>query len=270
MASIGPTEATPAGIGAESLRGLAGAESPSNNRRLALSIAAVLCFEGFAMSINGIGSPWIAKSFRLGESGIAGLFAWISLSAIGSLGLSRMSDHLGRRRMLLACIAGSAGSALAAAFATNIVAFALCGIALFAFIRATIAGSTVILAEELAIEERARGQSSAGIGLGLGIGICLIAMPILVEVGVGACGGGGSRYPVLGFQRHLRERPLATRRRLGYDCCQQLLRWLRKGLSASHHRWPGLCAASQHRRDRSQYVGVLSPGLGRGFGARHS
>ena len=179
MASIGPTEATPAGIGAESLRGLAGAESPSNNRRLALSIAAVLCFEGFAMSINGIGSPWIAKSFRLGESGIAGLFAWISLSAIGSLGLSRMSDHFGRRRMLLVCIAGSAGSALAAAFATNIVAFALCGIALFAFIRATIAGSTVILAEELAIEERARGQSSAGIGLGLGIGICLIAMPIL-------------------------------------------------------------------------------------------
>src|SRR5271170_2882210 len=90
-----------------------------------------------------------------------------------------MSDHLGRRRMLLVCIAGSASSALAAAFATNIVTFALCGIALFAFIRSTIAGSTVILAEELAIEDRARGQSWAGIGLGLGIGMCLIAMPIL-------------------------------------------------------------------------------------------
>ena len=42
------------------------------NRRLALSIATVLCFEGFTMSINGTGAPWIAKSFHLGESGIAG------------------------------------------------------------------------------------------------------------------------------------------------------------------------------------------------------
>jgi MFS family permease len=131
------------------------------------------------MSINGVGAPWIAKSFHLGESGIAGLFAWISLSAIGALGLSRMSDHLGRRRMLLVSVAGSAVCALAAAFSTNIAAFALCGIALYAFIRATIAAGTVILAEELAISERARGQSWAGLGLGFGIGLCLIVMPIV-------------------------------------------------------------------------------------------
>jgi hypothetical protein len=29
----------------------------------------VLAFNGFTMSINGIGAPWIAKSFHLGESG---------------------------------------------------------------------------------------------------------------------------------------------------------------------------------------------------------
>ncbi len=156
-------------------------EAPLRNRRLALSIATVLAFEGFTQSINGIGSPWIAKSFHLGESGIAGLFAWISLSAIGALGLSRMIDRLGRRRTLLVCMAGTSASALAAAFSTSIAAFALCEIALYAFIGATIAGGIVILAEGLAIEERARGQSWGGLGLGLGGGLCLLVMPMVAS-----------------------------------------------------------------------------------------
>src|SRR5271154_5343066 len=150
-----------------------------SGRRLILSIATVLCFEGFTMSINGIGSPWIAKDFHLGESGIAGLFAWISLAALGALGLSRMIDRLGRRRMVLACIAGTAVSALAAALATNIAAFTVCEIALYAFIGATVSGCIVILAEGLAIEERARGQSWGGLGMGLGGGLCLLAMPMV-------------------------------------------------------------------------------------------
>ncbi len=156
-------------------------ESALTNRRLVRSIASALAFEGFTMSINGIGSPWIAKSFHLGESGIAGLFAWISLSAIGALGLSRMIDRLGRRRMVLVCMAGTSVGALAAAFATNYAAFALCEIALYAFIGATISGGIVILAEELAIEERARGQSWGGLGLGLGGGLCLIVMPMVAS-----------------------------------------------------------------------------------------
>lgn len=152
---------------------------PEKNPRLARSIARILAFQGFTQSINGIGAPWIAKSFHLGESGIAGLFAWISISALGALGLSRMIDWLGRRRMLLICLAGTALSALAAALSTSIVAFALCEIALYAFIGATISGSIVILAEELAIEERARGQSWVGLGIGLGSGLCLVTMPIV-------------------------------------------------------------------------------------------
>ena len=162
-------------------RSLGDGDAALKNRRLAHSIARVLAFEGFTMSINGIGSPWIAKSFHLGESGIAGLFAWISLSAIGALGLSRMIDRLGRRRMVLVCMAGTSVSALAAAFSTNIAAFAVCEIALYAFIGATVAGCIVILAEELAIAERAWGQSLGGLGMGLGSGLCLIVMPMVAS-----------------------------------------------------------------------------------------
>jgi len=159
--------------------GLDDQDAALRNRRLALSIATVLAFQGFTMSINGIGAPWIANSFHLGESGIAGLFAWISPSAIGALALSRMIDRLGRRRMLLICMTGTPLSALAAALSTNIAAFALCEIALYAFLGATIAGCIVILAEELAIEERAWGQSLGGLGIGLGGGLCLVMMPMV-------------------------------------------------------------------------------------------
>lgn len=162
-------------------RGLGERETPPGNRGLVRAIAMVLAFNGFTMSINGVGAPWIAKSFHLGESGIAGLFAWISLSAIGALALSRLIDRLGRRRMLLVSMAGTTVCALAAAVATHIAAFVLCEIALYAFIGATITGGIVILAEELAIEERARGQSWGGLGIGLGGGLCLIVMPMVAS-----------------------------------------------------------------------------------------
>ena len=179
MASIALPDASPAAIADRASRELGDPEAALKNRRLALSIATALAFEGFTMSINGIGSPWIAKSFHLGQSGIAGLFAWISLSAIGALGLSRMIDRVGRRRMLLVCMAGTTVCALAAAFATNVAAFTLCEIALYAFIGAATAGGIVILAEELPIEDRARGQSLGGLGMGLGGGLCLVAMPMI-------------------------------------------------------------------------------------------
>src|ERR1700691_309612 len=156
-------------------------ENAPNTRRLVRSIAMVFAFSGFTMSINGIGAPFIAKSFLLGESGIASLFAWISISAIGALALSRMIDRLGRRRMLLMSMAGTSASALAAAFATDYTAFALCEIALYAFIGATISGGVVILAEELPIELRARGQSWGGLGIGAGGGLCLTWMPIIAS-----------------------------------------------------------------------------------------
>ena len=249
--------------------GLDDQDAALKNSRLTHSIARVLAFEGFTMWINGIGSPWIAKSFHLGESGIAGLFAWISLSAIGALGLSRMIDRLGRRRMLLVCVAGTSVSALAAAFSTNIAAFAVCEIALYAFAGATIADGVVILAEELAIEERARGQSWGGLGAGLGGGLCSIVMPmvrdILVAMDAGAGVGDASCHALAGGAGHPGEQPLATRRRDRHDFGQQLLRRIRTSLSTPRDHHSALLVAGQHRGGRGQQLGVLPPGVGLGF-----
>jgi MFS family permease len=181
VASVVKPDSISAANVAGNSRGTGEQEAPPSSRGFVRSVARVLAFNGFTMSINGVGAPWIAKSFHLGESGIAGLFAWISLSAIGALGLSRMIDRVGRRRIVLVCIAGTAVSALAAAVSTNIAAFTVCEIALYAFIGATVSGCIVILAEELAIAERARGQSWGGLGMGLGGGLCLLTMPMVAS-----------------------------------------------------------------------------------------
>jgi MFS family permease len=148
-------------------------------RRTVVAICGMLYYQGYTMAINGIGAPWIAKSFSLGESGIARLYAWISISALGALALSRLADRIGRRRVLLTCMVATPLSALGAALSQNIVLFTVCEILLYAFIGATIASSIVMLAEELPIAQRAKGQSYGGLALTLGAGLCVLLMPFL-------------------------------------------------------------------------------------------
>jgi MFS family permease len=169
--------ADPAG----SVVGLAAAESvhPASARRTVAVICVMLAYQGYTMSINGIASPWIAKSFALGQSGIAALFACISFSAIGALILSRLSDRIGRRRILLACMGATPVCALGAALSFRIPAFVAFEILIYAFIGATQAGAVVMLAEALPIAQRARGQSFGGLAMGLGGGLCLTLMPLL-------------------------------------------------------------------------------------------
>jgi len=79
-----------------------------------------MLYQGFTLAILGTGSPWIAKSFGLSQSGIAETFAWVSLSAFGALVLSRMADRVGRRRVVLWSMAGTPLSALGAALSPHV------------------------------------------------------------------------------------------------------------------------------------------------------
>jgi MFS transporter, AAHS family, 4-hydroxybenzoate transporter len=152
-------------------------------RRTILGTCAMLWYQGFTMAINGIAAPWIAKSFTLSESGIARMYAWISLSAIGALILSRCADRLGRRRVLLWCMTATPVCACGAALSLNRMVFTLFEIGLYAFITATVASSVVMLAETLPIAERARGQSFGGLAAALGGGLCVLLMPLLDHFG---------------------------------------------------------------------------------------
>ncbi len=148
-----------------------------------LALVAMLLYQGFAVSIIAVASPWIGTSFNLDGAGIARLFAWISLSALGALALSRMIDRYGRRRMILWCMAAIPVCSIGAAVSTRLIWFAVFQIGLYAVVGAAGSGCVVMLSEELPIERRARGQSFGGLAASVGSGFCVFFMPIFVAYG---------------------------------------------------------------------------------------
>jgi MFS family permease len=148
------------------------------------AILLMLAYQNFTVTIIGVAAPWISKSFQLDDSGVARMFAWVSLSALGALVLARMVDRLGRRRMVLWCLAAIPIFSLAAALATNYVAFIIFQIGLNAANGAGISACIVMLAEELPIDQRANGQSLGGLAGAVGGGWCIMIIPLLVAYGI--------------------------------------------------------------------------------------
>jgi len=103
------------------------------------------------------------------------------LSAFGALALARMADRVGRRRVVLSSMVGTPLSALGAALSPRVAWLIVSSIFLLAFLGATIASGVVMLAEELAIHERAKGQSYAALAGSLGTGLCILVMPLLAR-----------------------------------------------------------------------------------------
>lgn len=150
-------------------------------RRVIRCVMALMYYQGFTLAIMGTGAPWIAKSFGLSDSGIARAFALIAVSAFGALGLARMADRVGRRRVVLWAMVGMPLSALGAALSTRLVWLIVSASFLYAFLGATVASAIVMLAEELPVAERAKGQSYAALASSLGAGLCVLIMPALVR-----------------------------------------------------------------------------------------
>jgi MFS family permease len=144
-------------------------------------VVVLMFYQGFTIAILGTGSPWIARSFGLDQSGIARTFAWISLSAFGALALSRMADRVGRRRVVLWSMLGTPLAALGAALSSHVAELVVASAFMFAFLGATIASAVVMLAEELAVAERARGQSYAALAGSMGSGLCILVVPLLAH-----------------------------------------------------------------------------------------
>lgn len=123
------------------------------------------------------------QEFQLSESAVAGVFAWLALAALGALGLARMADRLGRRRVLMWTTVGMPACALGAAMSARLVPFVAFEIVLSAFAGAAAASSIVMIAETLPIVRRAEGQSMGGLANASGAGICVVLMPVLVHFG---------------------------------------------------------------------------------------
>jgi len=155
----------------------------THGRATLRAVFAILNYQGYAFALLGVAAPFIAKGFGLDQTGIARMYAWISLNALGALILSRMADRLGRRRILLLGLIATPLCSLGAALSTRAAWFITFEIVAYAAIGAALTSSIVMLAEALPIGQRARGQGIANLATGMGGGLCVILAPILARYG---------------------------------------------------------------------------------------
>src|SRR5271170_6378191 len=153
----------------------------SHSTTTVAAIVILLIYQGYTLSIVGIASPWIARSFALDEGKLARLFAWMAISAFGSLLLARLADRVGRRLVILGALLlaplFSAGAALAPT-ANN--AFAACEIMVSALLGGSVSSAIVLLAEELPVKQRARGQAAAALASAIGGVLGYLIIPALL------------------------------------------------------------------------------------------
>lgn len=141
----------------------------------------VIWYQGLTVPILDVGAPWIAKSFGLTQVGVAWLQASAGASALITLGLARLVDRAGRRRVMLWCLVAGAVFAAAAASMHSIYALAAFRIASFAAVGAVGNSALTMLAERLPSPSRAAGVGHAGMALALGGATCLVVMPLLAR-----------------------------------------------------------------------------------------
>jgi predicted Kef-type K+ transport protein len=89
---------------------------------------------------------------------------------------------------------GTPLSALGAALSPRVGWLIVSSIFMFAFLGAAIASGIVMLAEELAVDDRAKGQSYAALAGSLGAGLCILVMPRIAPWHCSRVRWAGSRW----------------------------------------------------------------------------
>lgn len=147
------------------------------------AIVILLVYQGYTLSVAGVASPWIAKSFDLTQPQLARLFAWMSVSAFGSLLLARLADKVGRRRIIIASLFLTPIFSAGAAISPHAFSFALFQILISALLGGSVSSAIVLLAEELPVERRAQGQGFAAFASAVGGVLGYLLIPFLLKWG---------------------------------------------------------------------------------------
>jgi len=173
------------GIGDQNIRadaeGVDDAQRSAGAVTIIAAIVILLIYQGYSLSIVGVASPWIAKSFALDQAQLAELFAWMSLSAFGALILARLADRVGRRRIILSSLVLAPLCAVGAVMARDPAQFAVSEILISALLGGSVSSAIVLLAEELPVEQRARGQAFAAGASAIGGVLGYMVIPFLLQ-----------------------------------------------------------------------------------------
>jgi putative MFS transporter len=152
------------------------------HRLLSPVLMGLMVWAGYLVTVNGVASPFLAKSFGLDDAGISFAFGFMSLDAIPTLLLTRRADRGGRRGVLLAACTALPAVTLLAALAPNLPLYVLVQI-LRGFLTGTTSSMVIVMfAEMLPLEQRARGLGRAGVAGALGGGLALVVVSSLEAV----------------------------------------------------------------------------------------
>ncbi len=157
---------------------------PAHLRATRHAVFAILSYQGYAFALLGVAAPFIATGFHLDESGIARMYAWISLNSLGALLLSRMADRFGRKKILLFSLIATPLCSLGAALAHRTAWFISFEIVVYAAVGAAITSSIVMLAEASTIDKRSEEQGLANLAMGIGGGLCVVLAPLIGRFGI--------------------------------------------------------------------------------------
>ncbi|MBW2698582.1 MAG: MFS transporter, partial [Deltaproteobacteria bacterium] len=122
------------------------------------SVLAATCLSSlgsfYTMALTAFALPQIQSGLAISEDEVGSLFALLRFGALFSLVLAVLADRMGRRRLLIAVVAGCALCNIATAFAQSGLQLAWLQFGSRLFLGGQVLLAGVVVSEELSAENR--------------------------------------------------------------------------------------------------------------------
>lgn len=143
-------------------------------------LAAASFFEGYDLNVVMVALPQLRHTFGLSQAQASDWIALMYLGALPALFWARRADRFGRRRLLLASIAGYTVATAATALAPDIAIFGICQLLARAFLGLEVTLTWTVLAEELPAGARGWGFGILAMLNALGAGTGALAWGLVL------------------------------------------------------------------------------------------
>jgi putative MFS transporter len=139
----------------------------------------------YTMAVTGFALPQIQRGLSIPEDELGSLLALLRFGTLFSLVLAVLADRIGRRRLLIASVAGCALCNFATAFAPSGLVFAWLQLGARCFLGGQLLLAAVVVSEELSAENRGWGLGILAAVGGLGGALTLLVYAFVDQLPYG-------------------------------------------------------------------------------------
>src|SRR5262249_31829952 len=143
--------------------GATGETVEEGDRRLLALLGLAICFEGYGRSLPSIALAQIGRDLDASSSALSFALALVPAGALGVIPIGRLADAIGRRVVLLACVAGYATLGAGTGFAHALSAFVAWQAAARMFQEGALTTAAVIATEEMPAARPGLAHGSLGL-----------------------------------------------------------------------------------------------------------